>query len=91
MGDDAICRIIDIHSYLKRFFADYSKVLVFNFNQHKMRVNEGLGAWIDAQKYYTGTPPILDCKIYPEFCRHENLANGKTQDPSMYFLVATHW
>ena len=83
MGDDAICMIIDIHGYLKLFlFAKYSKILVSIMNQHKLTINKGFDAWVDAEKYYIGTPPILDSKIYPDFCRHENLANGKSLDPS---------
>ena len=38
-----------------------------------MTVNKVFGAWVDAEKYYIGTPPIIDCRIYREFCRHENL------------------
>ena len=48
-----------------------------------MTINKGFDAWVDAEKYYIGMPPIIDCKIYPEFCRHKNLA--KSQDPSRYF------
>ena len=50
-----------------------------------MTVNRGFGAWVDAEKYYIGTPPFLDCKIYPEFCRHEHLANSKTGSEQVLF------
>ena len=80
------------HPWLfETFFANYLQILVSNINQHKMTANKVFDAWVDAEKRYIGTPPILDCKIYPEFCPPENLANSKSQDPSRYFLVATHW
>ena len=64
--------------------------MVFSFNQHEMTVKKVFGAWVDAEKRYTGTPPILICKTYPGIRQPGYLANGRRQDRMTYFEFVPH-